>query len=70
MTTTPYLDRKQAAAYLGLAIKTLEKWAVTGDGPRFRRHGRRVLYHREDLDRWSESRALRSTSEAAAHETG
>lgn len=61
---SPYLDRKQAATYLGLAVKTLEKWAVTGGGPRFRRHGRRVLYHRDDLERWSEERARRSTSEA------
>lgn len=64
MQTSPYLNRKQAAAYLGLAVKTLEKWAVTGDGPRFRHHGRRVLYHRADLDHWSEERALVSTSEA------
>lgn len=56
--TTP-----EAAEYLRLAPKTLEKYRVTGDGPPFRKHGRRVLYHREELDAWSEEQARLSTSD-------
>lgn len=60
---SPFLTTEQAAAYLGLARKTLEKQRVYGDGPPFRKHGRRVLYRREDLDVWSEAQLRRSTSD-------
>lgn len=62
-TSSPYLGRDDAAAYLGVARKTLEKWAVTGDGPPFRKHGRRVLYHRDEMDAWSEAQTRQSTSD-------
>jgi excisionase family DNA binding protein len=45
-----YLTRKEAAQYLRLSNRTLEKWACLGEGPAFRRLGRRVIYDREELD--------------------
>ena len=38
------LDNKEAARFLKLSPRTLEKMRVVGGGPRFRKHGRRVLY--------------------------
>src|SRR5207302_1419081 len=35
---SPFLNTAQAAHYLGLSRKTLEKLRVVGGGPRFRRH--------------------------------
>lgn len=55
----------EAAAYLRIAASTLEKRRVTGDGPAYRKLGRRVLYRRADLDTWIDQRLRRSTSEAA-----
>ncbi len=60
---SPYLNTAQAAHYIGLAPKTLEKMRVVGGGPVFRKHGRYVLYHIQDLDTWSSSRAHSSTSD-------
>jgi hypothetical protein len=60
---SPFLSTKQAAFYLGVSIALLEKMrSARGSrskraGPRFRRHGGSVLYHIDDLDRWSESGA-------------
>ena len=54
-----------AAQYLGLSTSTLEKWRVTGTGPAYRKHGRRVVYRKRELDAWSDSQLRRSTSEAA-----
>jgi len=54
---SPFLNTDQAAFYIGLATRTLEKMRSTGRGPRFRRHGRHVRYHIADLDDWSESRS-------------
>jgi excisionase family DNA binding protein len=53
-----------AAQHLGLSRSTLEKWRVTGAGPMYRKHGRRVLYRRGDLDAWSDAQTRSSTSAA------
>src|SRR3546814_5274426 len=51
---SPFLDTAQAAHYVGLSRRTLEKMRVAGGGPRFRKHGRYVRYHIDDLDDRSE----------------
>ena len=61
---SPYLTTEAAARYLSLAPSTLESLRVTGGGPRFRKHGRRVLYLKADLKAWSDERAFASTSQA------
>ncbi len=50
---SPFLDPKQAAHYLGLSPKTLANMRWHKRGPAFRRHGRFIRYHIDDLDRWS-----------------
>lgn len=50
---SPYLNTSQAAHYLGLSPRTLEKMRGLNYGPTFRKHGRYVRYHIEDLDSWS-----------------
>jgi hypothetical protein len=45
------MDRKNAAKYLGLAVKTLAMHASRGTGPTFINRGR-VFYFRQDLDDW------------------
>jgi hypothetical protein len=62
---SPFLDPREAAAYLRLSPKTLMKMRTQGRGPRYRKHGRYVRYHIADLEGWSTSRAKRSTSEGA-----
>jgi hypothetical protein len=59
----PFLTTDRAGEYLGLSPKTLEKLRVTGGGPRFRKHGRRVVYRLDDLDAWSDGKARISTSD-------
>ena len=59
-----YLDTKQAAAYLGLSDKTLEKLRVSGRGPRYAKAGRRVIYDRGDLDEWVAARKRGFTGES------
>lgn len=63
---SPYLTTKAAAHYLMLSPQTLEKYRVLGGGPQFRKHGRRVVYLKDDLDTWSEERARKSTSQTVA----
>ena len=58
-----YLSTHQAAAFLGLSPRTLERYRVTGEGPAFSKLGRRVCYARADLDVWVNGRRRRSTSD-------
>jgi excisionase family DNA binding protein len=60
--TSPFLSVEEAAAYLRLKKRTLDNMRWQGTGPRFRKHGGRILYHREDIVEWSESRRRRSAS--------
>jgi excisionase family DNA binding protein len=60
---SPFLSTAQAAFYVGLSRRTLEKMRVVGGGPAYRKHGRYVRYHINDLDAWSMSRAKTSTSD-------
>jgi excisionase family DNA binding protein len=61
---SPFLSTAQAAFYIGLSKRTLEKMRVTGGGPMYRKHGRYVRYHIDDLNAWSSARAKASTSHA------
>jgi predicted DNA-binding transcriptional regulator AlpA len=60
--TRRFLRTKDAAQYLGLANATLERYRVIGDGPRFSKLGRAVVYARDDLDTWVAARQRTSTS--------
>ena len=53
----PFLNTAQAAHFLGLSVRTLQRMRVAGQGPVPRRHARTVQYHIDDLDAWSRSRA-------------
>jgi len=58
-----YLNPKQAADHLGLKPNTLAKMRVYGNGPKYRKHGFRVLYSLDDLNFWSQASRRSSTSE-------
>ncbi|WP_083632857.1 helix-turn-helix domain-containing protein [Bradyrhizobium sp. NAS96.2] len=60
----PFLNTAEAAAWLRLTKNTLEKMRVQGRGPVYRKHGRYVRYHIEDLVEFSQASKRRSTSDA------
>ena len=64
---SPFLNTDQAAFYVGLSRRTLEKMRRQGRGPRFRKHGRYVRYHITDLIEWSQSSGRETTGEAPDH---
>jgi excisionase family DNA binding protein len=57
------LTQPEAADYLRLSERTLERLRVNGGGPRFIKAGRRVLYRAEDIEAWVQSRTFGSTAE-------
>lgn len=56
-----FLRTPDAAIYVGLSPRTLEKLRTYGTGPSFRKLGGRVVYTLEDLDRWADQGLRRST---------
>ncbi|MGH1478990.1 MAG: helix-turn-helix domain-containing protein [Geminicoccales bacterium] len=59
----PFLTTKEAARFLKLQANTLSKMRVYGGGPVYRKHGRYVRYHIDDLNEWSDLRKKDSTSD-------
>ena len=60
---TKYLSTREAAAWLGLSPRTLDRYRVSGEGPAFHRFGTRVRYLAADLDDWASVRRRLSTSD-------
>jgi Helix-turn-helix domain len=59
----PYLRTPEAARFIGVSPRTLEKRRIEGNGPRYSKIGGRVLYAVKDLRKYVESGAKRSTSD-------
>ncbi len=50
-----FYTTKDAATYLGLAQRTLQKYRVDGSGPKFRKVRGHSFYDVADLDAWVEA---------------
>ena len=51
-----YLNTREAAAWLGLSPRTLDRYRVSGEGPHFHRFGSRVRYLLTDVEAWASAR--------------
>jgi predicted DNA-binding transcriptional regulator AlpA len=68
--TVAYLTQDEAAKLLRLSPRSLERFRVSGTGPKFVKASRRVLYRRADIEAWAAARTFASTAEAdTAHTT-
>lgn len=57
-----YITTEQAANYCGFSPRTFEKYRVTGEGPRYIKRGKKVLYAVEELESWMRDGLRRSTT--------
>jgi len=57
------LNSPEAAEYPGISVSTLSKRRVDGDGPKYPKLGRRVVYDTRDLDGWLDTRRRPSTAD-------
>ncbi|WP_297838540.1 helix-turn-helix domain-containing protein [uncultured Roseibium sp.] len=58
-----YLRTKEAAHFLSLSARTLEKHRTYGTGPAYHKLGGRVVYSVEDLQAWANRGSVTSTSD-------
>lgn len=61
-----HLSTKEAARFLGLSNRTLEKHRSYGTGPVYRKIGGRVVYTIDDLQAWALRGARTSTTDSDA----
>ncbi|PVM92762.1 helix-turn-helix transcriptional regulator [Caulobacter endophyticus] len=61
-----HLRTPEAARFLGLSDRTLEKHRSYGTGPTYRKIGGRVVYTLDDLQAWSDRGMRTSTSDPHA----
>lgn len=59
------LRTDEAARWLGLSGRTLEKHRCTGSGPSFRKLGGRVVYTIADLQAWIDAGVRQTTTPRA-----
>ena len=50
---SPYKTVLEAAEFLRLSPQTLNNMRSSGKGPSYHKHGRRILYHIDELSAWS-----------------
>jgi excisionase family DNA binding protein len=58
-----YLAQAEAAEFLRVSERTLERWRLEGSGPPYIKAGRRILYRVSDVESWLQARRRSSTSE-------
>lgn len=61
-----YLRTSEAARFLSLSGRTLEKHRTYGTGPAYRKIGGRVVYAVDDLRAWADRGTKTSTSDPGA----
>jgi predicted DNA-binding transcriptional regulator AlpA len=61
-----FLRTPEAARFLGLSHRTLEKHRTYGTGPAYRKLGGRVVYAPDDLKAWADRGARVSTTDPDA----
>lgn len=61
-----YLRTPDAAHFLGLSSRTLEKHRTYGTGPTYRKLGGRIVYAIDDLEAWAAIGQRTSTSDPGA----
>ncbi len=58
---SPFFTPVQAADFVKLSWRTLERMRQNGEGPAYRKHGRYIRYHIADLEAWSNTHAMTRT---------
>ena len=66
-----YIRTKEAATYVAVSATTLERYRVSGKGPKFRTLGARIIvYSISDLDEWANKQVCTSTAERTNEQAG
>ena len=64
-----YINEDVVAEMLGVSVRTVQRWRVTGDGPKFCRAGARLcIYNPADVHAWVASRTFNHRADELTRE--
>ena len=59
LSTSVFLSESEAADYLGISKKTLQRWRFDHKGPAYAKlNGKLIRYHQADLDEWVDQQTI------------
>ena len=64
-----FLTSREAAAMLGLGVRTLNHYRCNGEGPAYYKFGRLVRYRMSDLMEWDETPRVRAGGKGGRRRT-
>jgi predicted DNA-binding transcriptional regulator AlpA len=47
-----FANEREVSVITGIAVKTLQRWRLLGQGPKWKRLGGAIRYDRADLEEW------------------
>ena len=63
MMDTDAIDEKEAASFLRVSARTLQRWRVVGFGPPFLRYSTRCIRYRlADLESWQQEQRVSASA--------
>ncbi len=65
--TKSFHSEHDAARFLNLSRKTLQRWRLVGEGPSFQKFGKAIRYSTDDLNTFVQSTKRASTSQVGGH---
>ena len=68
MNHDPLFTRREAASFLRVSPRTLELWAMRGDGPAWVKVSHLCRYRLSELNAWMEARTRRHTHDTPSGE--
>ena len=63
LRVSPYMDRNECAAYLGVKPGTIYQWVHERKIPA-RKHGGKLMFHQQEIDEWSASQRKKAPEAA------
>ena len=58
-SSSVFLSGSEAADYLGISKKTLQRWRFDHKGPAYAKlNGKLIRYHQADLDEWMDKQTI------------
>ena len=68
-STSIFLSESEAAEYLGISKKTLQRWRFTHKGPAYAKLNNKLIrYHLPELDEWMDQQTIAHENKESSYE--
>ena len=69
LPTSAFLTESEAAKYLGISKKTLQRWSFDHKGPAYAKLNNKLIrYHLPELDEWMDQQTITHENKESSYE--